>query len=111
MKPTLFFAVIRSRSYSNRDPFEILEITTERGRQVYGRDRHGAATHVASRDVLARCKTKATADEVLGEAATIKDRWRDKISQLRHELSAAESGERNELDAMVTRYRIDGTPA
>ncbi len=104
MKPALFFAVIRSRWWGKGPPYEILEITTERGGQLYGRDKHEAVTHVPVRDVLARCSTREAADIILANAEAIKDRRRDKIKQLRHELNAAESAERAELSAMIARH-------
>lgn len=50
-KPILYWALARGL-YGER--FRIIGVTSEKGRQVYGRDDADAVTHVSDRDVLYR---------------------------------------------------------
>jgi hypothetical protein len=102
MKRPIFFAVIRARFMRNRRGYyEVLEVTTEKGRQVYGRDADGAATHVSIRDVLKRCTSRPEADEILRRAEEVKTRHRAGIDAARRALADAEGFERRELEALV----------
>lgn len=100
MKKAIFWAVIRQRGYG-QGYYEILEVTTEKGHQVYGRDVDGASTHVAHRDVLKRCTSRPEAEEVLVAAEQIRTKHRSGIAAARRALVEAESLERRELDALV----------
>lgn len=101
MKKPIFYAVVRTRSHLARGYFELLEATTERGRQVYGRDAEGCSTHVAARDVLKRLETREEADALLVRAETIKSRHRRGIETAKRALRDAERAETRELDALV----------
>lgn len=101
MKKPIFYAVIRERGFAAKGYFEILTVTTERGRQLYGRDDQEASTHVAARDCLKRCDTREEADAVLVAAENIRTRHRKNISEARRALTLAESAERRELDELV----------
>jgi hypothetical protein len=52
VKPIQYYVLVR-HGFGRRG-FTVLGVTSEKGRQVYGRDEHDAATHVAERDVIYR---------------------------------------------------------
>lgn len=51
-KPIQYYVLVR-HGFGRRS-FSVLGVTSEKGRQVYGRDEHDAATHVSVRDVIHR---------------------------------------------------------
>lgn len=59
VKPTLYYCLVRG-GYGQG--FKVLAVTSEKGRQVYGRDEDDASTHVASRDVIHRFPEGTTLD-------------------------------------------------
>jgi hypothetical protein len=61
-KPIIAYAVVRAAHSSG---IEIIGVTSERGRRVYGRDKDDAPTNRAERDVLARYATLPEAGEAL----------------------------------------------
>lgn len=53
-KPVLYYALTRKWNYATGRSWSVLAVTSEKGRQVYGRDEHDAATHCRAGDVLYR---------------------------------------------------------
>lgn len=52
-KPILYYVLARGGLYARRG-FRVIGVTSEKGRQVYGRDEHDAATRVSASDVIHR---------------------------------------------------------
>lgn len=93
-KPILYYVLVRGYHYRTGRGFKVLGVTSEKGRQVYGRDPDtDAATHVAAHDVIHRFPADAKLD--FAEAATQRAdeeyaRHEVGISQARAELSRLE---------------------
>lgn len=102
MKAISHYAITRNTSHFKTSPFDILAVTTVRGRQVYGRSIvDDASTHVAGRDVLVSVGTLDQAKMVLENAAKIKAKHKRTISDARNALRDAERAEQRELDALI----------
>lgn len=90
-KPILYYVLVR-HPYGRRG-FTVLGVTSEKGRQVYGRTEDDAATHVSERDVIHRFP-EGTTLEFAAAASTRADqeykRHEVGISQARAELSRLE---------------------
>lgn len=100
MKPIIYHAVIRVWG-----GFEIIGVTTEKGRQVYGRRLDESSTHVAARDVVARFPDHQTALSFISRAGKIKAKHRGKIKEAERALSFAHRAEQDELDRLVAEMR------
>jgi hypothetical protein len=103
MKPISHYAIVRNTHHFKTSPFDILAVTTMRGRQVYGRSIvDDASTHVAGRDVLVSVGTLDKAKLVLENAAKITAKHKRSISDARIALRDAMRGEQRELDALIS---------
>jgi hypothetical protein len=96
MRPILYYGVIRVWG-----GFEVIGVTTERGRQVYGRRADESSTHVAARDVIAKLPDQQSALSFMAKAGRIKAKHRPKIKEAERELTNAKGAEQRELEALV----------
>lgn len=91
-KPILYYVLARGGLYARRG-FRVLGVTSEKGRQVYGRDEHEAATHVSASDVIHRFPPGTSLDfaKAAGDRADVEyKRHEVGISMARAELSRLE---------------------
>jgi hypothetical protein len=106
-KPIQFYALVRGRYHHSRG-FSLIGVTSEKGRQVYGRDEFDAATHVSDRDVIHRFSPEATLE--FCKAAPVRADLESKlhsvgISQARAELSRLEDNQRQAVLAAAKGQR------
>ena len=93
-KPIQYYVLVRGYHYRTGRGFKVLGVTSEKGRQVYGRDPDtDAATHVAAHDVIHRFPADAKLE--FAKAATQRAdeeyaRHQIGIEQARAELSRLE---------------------
>ena len=100
MKPISYYGVIRVWH-----GFDVLAVTTERGRQVYGRRADESSTHVAARDVLVKLPDAQSAQSFMAKAGRIKAKHRPKIKEAERNLMLAQQAEQRELEALVEATR------
>lgn len=105
MKNITFWAVVHNPCGYRGVPYVIIEVTTEKGRQVYGRYRDGASTHVAERAVLARLPDERTAERFLNAAEKIKAKHHRPIKEAGQALITAKAAEELDLTRLITEYR------
>ena len=96
MKPIKEYGVIRVWG-----GFEVIGITTERGRQTYGRRADDSSTHVASRDVVAKLPDQQSALSFMAKAGRIKAKHRPKIKDAERALTEARRAEDSDLEALI----------
>lgn len=102
MKKIIGYAVARNAQYFRTTPFNILAVTTIKGRQVYGRSIvDDAATHIAERDMLLMLDTLDDAKLFLERAGAIDAKHARKISDLHRDLRNAERAKQDELDQLA----------
>lgn len=91
VKPILYYALVRA--YRHTVGFEVLGVTSEAHRQVYGRGEDGGLTHVPARNILHRFPegaTEAFAKDAAKRAREEYDRHEVAIRVARDEVSRLE---------------------
>lgn len=92
-KPILYYALIRKWDYGTGRSWTALGVTSEKGRQVYGRTADDRVTHCAASDVLHRFPegTPFLFAQDAGERASREEaRHRDRIEEARRKLRKLE---------------------
>lgn len=96
-KPILFYALAKALY---RDGFRVIGVTSEKGRQVYGRDEADAVTHVAEFDVIHRFPpgtSEAYAKASRDRAARVKERMHGGVAHAENLARQA----RRDIDAAI----------
>lgn len=96
MKPIICYAVIRVWG-----GYEIIGVTTEVGRQTYGRRLDESSTHVSTRDVVARLPDRDSALSLMERAGRIRAKYRPKIDEARRAAQLIEAQQNREIDDLV----------
>jgi hypothetical protein len=96
VKPIRHYAVVRVWG-----GFEILGVTTEVGRQTYGRRLDASSTHVATRDVIARLPDRDSALSLMERAGRIRAKYRPKIDEARRHVNLLDAQQQREIDDLV----------
>lgn len=102
MKPAIFHT-LRRVGYASQ--FEIMAVTTARGRHYWGRDDHGGNTHAAERDCHGKFASEESARRVLADVNTA---WRKHARPI----AAAHAAERAAYaarDAEIRKIVAEGT--
>lgn len=94
-KPAIAYGIAR-RPYGGE--FELFEITTERGRRVYGRDQDGEASQRAARDVHGRFPARELAEEALRAIRAVAAHHAPLVRAAR---DAADKAERDRREAIT----------
>lgn len=102
-KPIISWAVVRPVFPCGASDVEIIGVTSEAGRRIYGRDRDGAPTNRALRDVFHRYETKAEADAARDRIAAARAHWSPVIAD-------AEQKARDLRDRMQAAIRAAALP-
>ncbi len=102
-KPIISWAVVRPVFPSGSRDVEIIGVTSEAGRRIYGRDRDGAPTNRALRDVFHRYETEGEAEAARTRIATARAHWSPVIAD-------AEQKARDLRDRMQAAIRAAALP-
>jgi hypothetical protein len=96
MKPIKEYGVIRVWG-----GFEMIGITAERGRQVYGRRLDESSTHVAARDVIARLPDRDSALSVMEKVGRVRAKFRPKINEAQRAVQTLERVRDEEINDII----------
>lgn len=102
-KPIISWAVVRPVFPCGARGVEIIGVTSEAGRRIYGRDRDGTPTNRALRDVFHRYATETEAEAARTRIADARAHWTPVIAD-------AEQKARDLRDRMQAAIRAAALP-
>lgn len=94
-----------ARDTYNFANFELFEITTERGRKVWGRDAKGEPSNRASSDVFGRFKDRETAEEALRAVRAVSGHHAPLVKAARDLADKAERDRREAIERALSNFR------
>ncbi|WP_312782048.1 hypothetical protein [Brevundimonas sp.] len=102
-KPIIAWAVVRPVFPCSARELEIIGVTSRAGRRLYGRDRDGAPTNRAERDVFHTYEIEAEAEAARQRIADARAHWAPVVAQ-------AETAARDLRDRMAAAIQAAAMP-
>lgn len=99
MKPAIHWTLIRKRF--TLAGYEVIAVTSIKGRMIYGRKKHGDPTHCPVRDCLGTFATEEAAIAVVAQLKAVIERNGPLFDALRIEENSLYQSECEELQAIV----------
>lgn len=102
MKKSIRVVILRRSSNRSYKKYRIVEVTTEKRRQVYGRYLCATATHFGYGEILASFSSVSDAEKAFDTISMIEDHYASKRRLLDKQLTEIYNAEKQDLERAVS---------